>query len=166
MKKILLAILLMAPLSIFAQKFAHFNSADIIPAMKEYTAAQEEIEKLASQYEEDLKRMQDEFNKKLEDYQKNGDKLLDNVKQRREAELADLQQRIQQSYQDNQQELSKVQNEKLQAIQELVMAAIKKVGEAGGYVYIVDTSAGVIPFVSSTLSTDVTPEVKKALGMQ
>lgn len=166
MKKILFAILLMAPLSIFAQKFAHFNSADIIPNMKEYTTAQEEIEKLASQYEDDLKRMQDEFNKKLEDYQKNGANLLDNVKQRREAELADLQQRIQQSYQDNQQELSKVQNEKLQAIQELVMAAIKKVGEAGGYVYIVDTSAGVIPFVSTTLSTDVTPEVKKALGMQ
>lgn len=166
MKKILLAILLMAPLSIFAQKFAHFNSAEIIPAMKEYTTAQEEIEKLASQYEDDLKRMQDEFNKKLEDYQKNGANLLDNVKQRREAELADLQQRIQQSYQDNQQELTKVQNEKLQAIQELVMAAIKKVGEAGGYVYIVDTSAGVIPFVSTTLSTDVTPEVKKALGMQ
>lgn len=166
MKKILLAILLMAPLSIFAQKFAHFNSADIIPAMKEYTAAQEEIEKLATQYEDDLKRMQDEFNKKLEDYQKNGANLLDNVKQRREAELADLQQRIQQSYQDNQQELSKIQNEKLQAIQELVMAAIKKVGEAGGYIYIVDTSAGVIPFVNNTLSTDVTPEVKKALGMQ
>lgn len=166
MKKILLATLLMAPLSIFAQKFAHFNSAEIIPAMKEYTTAQEEIEKLASQYEDDLKRMQDEFNKKLEDYQKNGANLLDNVKQRREAELADLQQRIQQSYQDNQQELTKVQNEKLQAIQELVMVAIKKVGEAGGYVYIVDTSAGVIPFVSTTLSTDVTPEVKKALGMQ
>lgn len=166
MKKILLAILLMAPLSIFAQKFAHFNSAEIIPAMKEYTTAQEEIEKLAGQYEEDLKRMQDEFNKKLEDYQKNGANLLDNVKQRREAELADLQQRIQQSYQDNQQELTKVQNEKLQAIQELVMAAIKKVGESGGYVYIVDTSAGVIPFVSTTLSTDVTPDVKKALGMQ
>lgn len=166
MKKILFAILLMAPLSIFAQKFAHFNSADIIPAMKEYTVAQEEIEKLATQYEDDLKRMQDEFNKKLEDYQKNGANLLDNVKQRREAELQDLQQRIQQSYQDNQQELAKIQNEKLQAIQELVMAAIKKVGEAGGYVYIVDTSAGVIPFVNNALSTDVTPEVKKALGMQ
>ena len=43
MKKILFAILMMAPLSLFAQKFAHFNSADIIPNMKEYVAAQTEI---------------------------------------------------------------------------------------------------------------------------
>ena len=37
MKKILVAILMMAPLALSAQKFAHFNSADIIPNMKEYT---------------------------------------------------------------------------------------------------------------------------------
>ena len=165
MKKILLAILLMAPISMFAQKFAHFNSADIIPNMKEYTAAQAEIETLAKQYDDDMKRMQDELQKKNDEYQKEQANLLDNVKQRREAELQDLYTRIQQSYQDNQQALSKVQNEKLQTIQELVMAAIKKIGEAGGYIYIVDTSAGVIPFVSTTLSTDVTADVKKALGM-
>ena len=39
MKKILIAILMMAPMSIFAQKFAHFNTADIIPNMKESTTA-------------------------------------------------------------------------------------------------------------------------------
>lgn len=165
MKKILFAILLMAPMSMFAQKFAHVNSADIIPNMKEYTAAQTEIESLAKQYDDDMKRMQDEFQKKSEEYQKEAPNLLDNVKQRREAELQDLYTRIQQSYQDNQQALSKVQNEKLQAIQDLVMAAIKKIGEAGGYIYIVDTSAGVIPFVNPSLSTDVTADVKKALGM-
>ncbi|MCQ2196978.1 MAG: OmpH family outer membrane protein [Bacteroidaceae bacterium] len=165
MKKILLAILMMAPLSVFAQKFAHFNSADIIPNMKEYTAAQTEIEALAKQYDEDLKRMQDEFQKKNDDYNKEAAKLLDNVKQRREQELQELYQRIQQTYQDNQAAIQKVQGEKLQAIQELVMAAIKKVGEAGGYIYIVDTSTGAIPFVSPTLSTDVSPEIKKALGM-
>lgn len=165
MKKILLAILMMAPLSVFAQKFAHFNSADIIPNMKEYTAAQTEIEALAKQYDEDLKRMQDEFQKKNDDYNKEAAKLLDNVKQRREQELQELYQRIQQTYQDNQAAIQKVQGEKLQAIQDLVMAAIKKVGEAGGYIYIVDTSTGAIPFVSPTLSTDVSPEIKKALGM-
>jgi len=165
MKKILLAILLMAPLSMFAQKFAHFSTQDIIPNMKEYTAAQTEIETLAKQYDDDLKRMQDELTKKSEEYQKEQANLLENVKQRREAELQDLYERIQKTYQDNQQALAKVQQEKLTAIQQLVMAAIKKVGEAGGYVYIVDTSTGAIPFVSTTLSTDVTPEIKKALGM-
>ena len=59
MKKILIAILMMAPMSLMAQKFAHFNSADIIPNMKEYTDAQAEIQKMAEQYDADLKLMKD-----------------------------------------------------------------------------------------------------------
>ena len=49
MKKILIAILMMAPLSLCAQKFAHFNTADIIPNMKEYTDAQAEIQKMEAE---------------------------------------------------------------------------------------------------------------------
>ena len=165
MKKILFAILMMAPLSLFAQKFAHFNSADIIPNMKEYVAAQTEIETLGKQYKEDLDRMQAELQKKSEEFQKEEANLLDNVKQRRQQELQDLYNRILQTNQDNQQSLEKVQAEKLQAIQQLVMEAIKKVGEAGGYIYIVDTSNGLIPFVKPAMSTDVSAEIKKALGM-
>ena len=165
MKKILFAILMMAPLSLFAQKFAHFNSADIIPNMKEYVAAQTEIETLGKQYKEDLDRMQAELQKKSEEFQKEEANLLDNVKQRRQQELQDLYNRILQTNQDNQQSLEKVQAEKLQAIQQLLMEAIKKVGEAGGYIYIVDTSNGLIPFVNPAMSTDVSAEIKKALGM-
>ena len=165
MKKILFAILMMAPLSLFAQKFAHFNSADIIPNMKEYVAAQTEIETLGKQYKADLDRMQADLQKKSEEFQKEEANLLDNVKQRRQQELQDLYNRILQTNQDNQQSLEKVQAEKLQAIQQLVMEAIKKVGEAGGYIYIVDTSNGLIPFVNPAMSTDVSAEIKKALGM-
>lgn len=165
MKKILFAILLMAPLSLFAQKFAHFNSADIIPNMKEYTKAMDELKTLGEQLENDVKMMQDEFKTKLEAYQKEADKLHENVRARREKDLAELQSRLEQGLQDNQQAFQKAQAEKMQAINELVLAALKKVGEAGGYVYIVDTSNGVIPYVSATLSTDITPEIKKALGM-
>lgn len=165
MKKILLAILLMAPLSIFAQKFAHFDLTQIIPNMKEYTAAQEELQKLTKQFEDDLKLMQDELQKKGEDYEKQKANLLDNVRQRRETELQELYNRLQTTFQDNNKILSETEQAKMQEIQKLVLDAVKKVGEAGGYVYIVDISTGAIPFVSPTLSTDVTPEIKKALGM-
>ena len=166
MKKILIAIMMMAPLSLSAQQFAHFNSADIIPNMKEYTTAQEEIQAMAKQYEDDMKLMQDEFQKKNEEYQKEQANLLDNVRQRREAELQDLYQRLQQSYQDNQQAIQKAQEEKISAIQDKVMAAVKKIGEAGNYVYVVDVSSGVIPFVNSQLSKDITDQLKKELGIQ
>ena len=166
MKKILIAILMMAPMSLCAQKFAHFNSADIIPNMKEYTTAQEELQAMEKQYTDDMKLMQDELQKKSEEYQKEQANLLENVRQRREQELNDLYTRLQQSYQDNQVALQKAQAEKLNAISEKVMTVVKKIGEEGGYIYIVDTSAGVIPFVNTALSTDITDQVKKELGIQ
>ena len=43
--------------------------------------------------------------------------------------------------------------------------AIKEVGVAGGYVYILDITNGV-PYVSETLSTDVTEAVKAKLGIK
>ena len=73
-------------------------------------------------------------------------------------------QKIQQTYQDNQQALAKEQSERMQAIQTKVLNAIQEVGQAGGYVYIMDIGGG-IPYISTTLSTDVTAEVKKKLGL-
>ena len=52
----------------------------------------------------------------------------------------------------------------MQVIQTKVLDAIKAVGQAGNYVYIMDIASGV-PYISTTLSTDVTAEVKKKLGL-
>ena len=165
MKKILLAILMIAPLTVMAQsKFAHFNYADILPNMKEY-AAQTELQNMQKQFEDDLKLMQEEAQKKLEDYKKEAANLLENVRARREQELNDLAQRYQQTLQDNEAALQKATQEKMAFINEKVMAAVKKLGEVGGYVYVIDISTGAIPFVNNALSTDITNQLKKELGI-
>ncbi len=165
MKKILFAaIMLLAPMAMSAQKFGHFNSADIVQLMPEYATAQNELQQLATQYQDDLKRMQDELQKKSEEFEKEQANLLDNVRQRRQAELQDLYQRMQQSAQDNQEAFEKARVEKLQAISDKVTVAVKKIGDEGGYVYIMDVTSG-IPYISSKLSTDITPDLKKALGL-
>jgi len=165
MKKLILAALIALPMSVFAQKFAHVNTATIVQAMPEYTTAQTEMQTLSKTYEDELTRMQDEFKTKLADYEKNQATLPDAVKQRRETELQDLQQRMQQYYQTSQEELNKAQQTKMQAITQKVTNAIKEVGVAGGYVYVMDVTAG-IPFINETLSTDVTNQVKAKLGIK
>ena len=148
-----------------AQKFGHVNSQEIIQVMPEFTKARADIEALNKQYEADLKQMQEELQKKSEAYEKEQATLPANIKQRRETELQEMYQKIQQSYQDNQQALAKEQNEKMQAITTKVLDAIKAVGQAGNYVYIMDLAAG-IPYISTTLSTDVTADVKAKLGLK
>jgi outer membrane protein len=168
MKKLIIMAMLMAPVSLFAQKFGHVNVQEIMTAMPEYTTAQNEVQALQKTYEEDLTRMQDELKKKSEEYDKalkETPNMPDNVKSRREQELQDLYQRIQQSYQDNQQDLQKVSQEKMQNITTKIVNAIKEVGQAGGYVYIMELNGG-IPYISTTLSTDVTSQVKTKLGLK
>ena len=165
MKKIILTLLVALPMSLFAQKFAHFDSAVIIQAMPEYTAAQAELQTQSKQYEDELQRMQNELRTKAEDYEKNSATMVDAVKQRREQELTDLQQRLQQYYETSQQELQKLQQQKMAEISEKVQKAIKEVGDAGGYIYIMDTTSG-IPYISPSLSTDVTAQIKAKLGLK
>ena len=165
MKKVLIMILMLAPLAAMAQKFGHVNSQEVIQAMPEYTKAKTEIDALQQQYEADPKGMQDEFTKKVKDYEANANTLPENIKQRRETELQEMDQKIRQSYQDNQQALAKASQEKMQVITTKVIDAIKAVGQAGGYVYIMDNASG-IPYISPTLSTDVTAQVKAKLGIK
>ena len=138
MKKIIIcAICAFCGLTANAQaKFGHVNTQEIIQAMPEYTAAKNDI-----------------------------DKLTDNIKQRRQTELQEMYQKIQQSYQDNQQALQKASQEKMQAITAKVLDAIKAVGQAGEFVMINEINAG-IPYISTTLSTDVTAQVKTKLGLK
>ena len=146
-------------------KFGHVNTQEIIQAMPEFATARADIEKLTQQYEADLKSMQDELQKKAAAFEKEEATLPENIKTRRNQELQDLYQRIQQTYQDNQQALGKAQQEKMQAITTKVLDAIKAVGQEGGYVYVMDMSAG-IPYISTTLSSDVTVQVKAKLGLK
>ena len=148
-----------------AQKFGHVNTQEIIQAMPEYTAAKAEIDKLQEQYEADLKSMQDELQKKADAFDKEQATLPENIKQRRQTELQEMYQKSQQSYQDNQQALQKASSEKMQAITAKVLDAIKAVGQAGEFVMINEINAG-IPYISTTLSTDVTAQVKTKLGLK
>jgi outer membrane protein len=165
MKKLLFMLMMLAPMAAFAQKFGHVNSQEIIQAMPEFTKARTDIEALAKQYDADLKSMQEEIQKKAEALEKEQATLPANIKQRREQELQEMYQKYQQSAQDNQQALANEQSEKMQAITTKVLDAIKSVGQTDGYVYIMDIAGG-IPYISTTLSTDVTAKVKTKLGLK
>ncbi len=158
MKKLILMLMLFAPVATFAQKFGHVNVQEIIQAMPEYTKAKTEVDALKKQYEDDLKGMQDELTKKSQAYETEREKLPENIRQRREQELQEM-------YQKNQQALGRASQEKMQAITTKIVDAIKQVGQAGGYVYIMDIAGGV-PYISTTLSTDVTTQVKTQLGLK
>ena len=87
LKKIALLLLLIAPMSVFAQKFGHIKSADVLTVMPEFTKAQTDIQAMQKQYEDEMKRATEKKKKKYTEYQQEQANLPKNIQERRQKEL-------------------------------------------------------------------------------
>ena len=162
MKKVLIAIMMLLPMASFAQKFGHVDMNNIMQTLPELSKVNGELEALGKQYQNELQAMQDEIQRKADEYDKTKSTMNATKQQETEAMLNDLMQKYQQALQDNQAAFNKAQQEKLAPIQEKIYKAIENVGKAGGYVYVMQT--GSLPYISDTLSKDITAEVKAELN--
>ena len=150
MKKLVLMLMLLAPMTMMAQKFGKVNTQTIMQALPDVAKANGELEALQKQKDKELKAMQEE-------YQKGASTMNATAKQQKETELQGLQQKIQQAYQDGQQELQKKSNELMQPIVTKVRTAIDAVGKAGNYTYIFEEGAAIY---AGPNVVDVTKEVQ------
>lgn len=165
LKKIALLLMLILPMSVFAQKFGHIKTQEILTVMPEYTKAQTDIQTMQKQYDDEIKRLSDEINKKFTAYQQEQANLPKNIQERRQKELQELNERGMQMQQDAQQQLQQSWLQMLEPIAKKIDDAIKAVGQEGGYIYIFDLNATQIPFINEAHSTDVTAAVKAKLGL-
>ena len=167
-KKILILVLLLAPTSLFAQKFAHFSYADVMQSLPDYRKANEELQTIYKQYEEDLTAMQNELKTKYEKYQKEvNESTPKTVVERKQQEITDLQQRLQQADEANTQAFKEEQQKRMQPIIQRIINTVNEVAKEGGYIYLLDTAssqnAGV--FINESLSEDVTKKIMNKLGI-
>lgn len=163
MKKIIIALAIMLPMLVNAQKFGHINSQEIFQQMPERVVMQQRLDTLMSQYESQMANMQEEINKKIVDYQQNQSTMADAIKEVRAQEITEMQQRYELFVQTAQQDLQKKQQEFLAPIYEKIQKAIKAVGDANNYTYIFDSAA---LLHISTDADNVTPLIMKELGIK
>ena len=163
MKKIIIAMLLILPMAISAQKFGHINTQELFTQMPEVAQIKLKMDTIQSQYENQLASMNEEIQRKMQDYQAQEATMADAIKQIRQQELQEMNQRIQLFYQTAEQDIQKKQQELLAPVHEKMTKAIKAVGEREGYTYIFDSQAMVH---IGTDANDVTPAVKKELGIK
>jgi len=121
------------------------------------------MDTIQSQYESQLASMNEELQKKVQDYQAQEATMADAIKQIRQQELQEMQQRIQLFYQTAEQDIQHKQQELLAPVHEKMAKAIKAVGEREAFTYIFDSAAMVHIGADAT---DVTPAVKKELGIK
>jgi outer membrane protein len=174
MKKILkltlTVMLVMCASSVFAQKFGRVDLAAVVTAMPEFTEAQTNLETYGKDLQDQLEQIMVEFNTLYADYQKKAATLTDSVRQLKERELSELQQRYQDFQQLAQQDMQKKEAEIMNPIYDKANEAVKKVSVAGGYIVVFSTtgdqpSAAGLAYFNAESLTDITPAVKKELGI-
>ena len=149
---------MLAPVATYAQKFGHVDVQAVISSLPEYTRAEGELKAKGQELENELKTMQDEIQRKYDEYEKTKSTMNQTKQEETEKAIGDLMQKYQQAQQDNANSFQQLQQEKMAPIQQKVFQAIENVGKNGGYVYIMQAQS--IPYISATLSKDVTADVK------
>lgn len=164
MKKLLIALMLCAPMTMFAQKFGHIDSQDLLMSLPEAVAVQNELQAKGNEYQKQLEDMQKELQTKAEAYDKAKATMPTAKQEETERELNDMYQKIQQTAQDNQKAFNDEQQRKLGPLLDKVRTAIASVAKAGGYVYIMEKDGGQPLYINDTISKDITVEVKAELA--
>ena len=161
MKKIILTMLMVLPMTMFAQKIGHVNVDGVVQGMPEFTALQTEVQNLQKQFQDELQRKQNDIQAKADAYEKEKETLSETLRTYREQDIQKAMQEYQQFGETSEQELQKVYQTKMTDIQEKIMKAVQEVGAAGGFTYVLP--AGAIAYIGAGAS-DITDQVKAKLG--
>ncbi len=169
LRKLFLAILIVLPFSLSAQKpikLGHIDSQKLIMSMPESDSATKKLQKVEQEFQATLEDLQVEFNKKLKTYQENSQTMSDLIRTTKETELNELSERIQNFQSQAQQDYDKQRMELFKPIQEKAKNAVDQVAKENDFTYIFDIGPGVGAVVYYAPETiDILPLVKKKLGI-
>lgn len=161
MKKLILMLMLLAPMTMFAQtKFGYIDSQAFLESLPEAQAVQKALQAKGDEYQKNLKAMQDELERKAKDYDAQKATMSTTKQEETEKQLQDMYTKIQQTAQDNQKAFNDEKQKQLGPILDKVRTAIQNVAKAGKYVYIMEKNAGQPLYINETLSDDVSAQVK------
>ncbi len=162
-KKLLIAIFIALPMSVFAQKFAIINTQQLMESMPEIKSVNEQMEAASKKYEDEFSKLQEEFQKKFEEFQSLDENTPQTIKDRRMQEMQELDAKVQQFRQTATQDLQRQQQQLMAPIQESVMKAIQGVGAEGHYTFVFEN---MVPLYVGSDVTDITDTVKARLGVK
>ena len=167
MRKIITLALVVAPLALMAQmRIATVDVQAVFNALPETKVAAEKLDQASKQLKAEYELMQAEFNNKYEAYQliANDDKTPQTIKDRRVREIQEGDREVNEFLTQSKESLEKQKMELETPIYNRIYAAIKQVGDAGGYTYIIDVSKTPVVYAGKE-AVDLTEAVKTLLGI-
>lgn len=163
LKKLILLLLIVAPVSIFAQdKIAYVNSQELFMKMPEMKTVETQLATESETIRKNSDAIRAEYNALLEKFKADTTQISESLLLDRQNQLEGLQKRFNDYAETSSAEFEKKRQGLLTPLQEKLMKAIKEVGDENNYTYILET--GALMYVGAS-AVDANKAVKVKLGI-
>jgi outer membrane protein len=165
---LLLAVLAASSLSVSAQRFAYVDTEYILGQMPEYTAAQEEVDRQAKQWQTQLDGLYAEIEDFYKKYREEEVLMTESLKKQRQDEILEKERaakEYQRKYFGYEGELFKQREEKVKPLQERVFKAVEDVANEKKLDFIFD-KAGEVVMLFTNPAYDYSNFVLDKLGVR
>ena len=149
------------------QKIGHIDTETVMKRLPEFQTAQQEVERLTSQYQSELDQLAQGADALEREFAARELLYTDQERETKQAEIAARRQEVEalrRRYFGPQGELVRGQQQAMRPIQERVLTAIETVADEGGYDYVLDR-AGEVVFLYAKPQHDLTDDVLEELGV-
>ncbi len=168
MKKLVLTIATILSITVFAsaQKIAFIDTEYILENIPAYTAAQDQLDQLSSQYQKELESMHAEVEQMYKDYQAESVLLSEDMKRKREDVIISKEKdykQLQSKYFGPNGDLYKKRQGLIKPIQDDIFNAVQEISTDGGYAVIFDKAGGTTLFFTNP-RYDLSDQVLEKLG--
>lgn len=168
MKKIILTVTAIFGLAVisFAQKNAFIDTEYIMENIPAYTAAQDQLNQLSSQYQKELESMHAEIEQMYNDFQAESVLLSEDMKRKREDVIISKEKdykQLQRKYFGPSGDLFKKRQGLVKPIQDDIFNAVQEIANSGSYALIFDKAGGTTLFFTNP-RYDLSDEVLQKLG--
>lgn len=168
MKKVtLLAFMVLASLSISAQRFIYVDTDYILDKIPEYKKAQEELDAIAQQWKEEISKKYAEIDRLYKDFQAEQYLMDSETRKKKEDEIVEKEKAakdFQKKKFGYKGELFEKRQELVKPIQDKVYEAIKTLAEERNYDFVLDKASNGASILYANPKYDKSDEILKKLG--
>lgn len=143
--------------------FGYFSYDETLKSLPEYTEAQKKLTELKTQFEAEIKRVEDDFNNKYEEFLEGQKDFPAIILQKRQIELQEIMNKNIAFKQEAKQQYANAEKETMDSLKNKIYEAVKTIGKAHKYAFIINTDLDVCPWIDPTQGIDLNSEIHKQL---
>ncbi len=143
-------------------RIGYINRAAVIDSLPETAEAKQQLQLLTAEYTRQYNEMYNEYSQKVKKYLEEGEDMIEPIRRARQSEITERESRMNIYHKRYTEDIESQRKRLMSPIEQRVDEAIKAVAEKEGIAIIFDQGT---PVYMSAQCIDITPEVKKILGI-